>query len=496
MPKRSLNPGSGNPKKIEQLNHAVDAILARNDGRVEKAEAEIEPLVRIAAELRNLPNARFKARLKSEFEGNQRMSTIAEPVAAVQVTATPRLAFKDPAKAIEFYTNTFGAREVFRFEAGGSIAHAEIAIGASKVFVTGEWPEGGRFSAETLGNSPIAMVIQVENVDSFAKRAVDAGVKIIRPVRDQFYGHRDVTFQDPFGYQWTAFTLTEEMSVGEMHRRMEGLSKGPEGGEITSESKGVSPIPKGYRTVTPYLVAQDVNAVVDFVKQTFGGEEIFRAVGAVGGYHCEVRVDDSMLMIGGGGPGLAWKGDSQLGAFHVYVRDCDAAYRRALEVGGKSITEPADQFYGERSAGVIDAAGNHWYIATAKASGYKSEGAPAIQPYMHPLRVDPVMNFLKRAFGAKDLGRYTSPDGVVHHMTIEIGDSHLEMGEAQGPYQPMRSMFYLYVPNVDAVYRSALAAGAKSIKEPAEQPYGDRVGAVTDVFGNQWWIATHVKDIS
>jgi PhnB protein len=219
-------------------------------------------------------------------------------------------------------------------------------------------------------------------------------------------------------------------------------------------------------------------------------------VGAVGGYHCEVRVDDSMLMIGGGGPGLAWKGDSQLGAFHVYVRDCDAAYRRALEAGGKSITEPADQFYGERSAGVIDAAGNQWYIATAKASGYKSEGAPAIQPYMHPLRVDPVMNFLKRAFGAKDLGRYTSPDGVVHHMTIEIGDSHLEMGEAQGPYQPMRSMFYLYVPNVDAVYRSALAAGAKSIKEPAEQPYGDRVGAVTDVFGNQWWIATHVKDIS
>jgi uncharacterized glyoxalase superfamily protein PhnB len=286
------------------------------------------------------------------------------------------------------------------------------------------------------------------------------------------------------------------MSVHEMHRRMEGLTKGPEGGQVSKESKGVSPVPKGYRTVTPYLVAQDANVVIDFVKQTFGGEEMFRSVGSAGGYHCEVRVEDSMLMIGGGGAGLAWKGESQLGAFHVYVRDCDAAYQRALAAGGKSLQEPADQEYGERSASVTDAAGNHWYIATFKDTGYKWEGAPTIQPYLHPLRAEPVVNFLKRAFGAQELGRYTAPDGVVHHTTLKIGDSHLEMGEAHGPYQPMKSMFYLYVPNVDAVYRTALAAGAKSMKEPAEQPYGDRVAAVTDIFGNQWWIATHVKDIS
>ena len=138
----------------------------------------------------------------------------------------------------------------------------------------------------------------------------------------------------------------------------------------------------------------------------------------------------------------------------------------------------------------------HWYVATRKAGNYKWEGAPTIQPYKHPLRADPVINFLKRAFGAEELGRYTAPDGVIHHTTIKIGDSHLEMGEAQGPYQPMKSMFYLYVPNVDDVYRTALAAGAKSMHEPADQPYGDRVGAVTDIFGNQWWIATHVKDVT
>jgi PhnB protein len=501
MPKRSLNPGNPDTKQIEQLNKAVDAMLSRADSKPPKVAAGIEPLLRIAANLRELPHENFKARLKSELEGRKRMPTVAEPIRAVRVTATPRLAFRDPAKAIEFYQRALGAKETFRFQVGDSIPHAELMIGASAIDVTGEWPEGGRFSAETLGHSPISISIQVPDVDAFAEHAVAEGMKLVREPKDQFYGHRDATVEDPFGYTWAVFTVKEEMSVEEMHRRMQGMTHGPEGGtmpepKMPEKKKGVSPIPKGYRMVTPYLVVPDVDAVINLVKKTFGGEEIFRAVGSAGGYHCEVRVEDSMLMIGGGGAGVAWKGEPMVGAFHVYVRDCDAAYKRALEAGGKSLTEPADQFYGERTAHVIDAAGNHWYIATSKASGYKSEGAPAIQPYMHPLRVDPVMNFLKRAFGAEDLGRYTSPDGVVHHMTIAIGDSHLEMGEAQGPYQPMKSMFYLYVPDVDDVYRTALAAGAKAMHEPADQPYGDRVGAVTDVFGNQWWIATHVKDVA
>jgi uncharacterized glyoxalase superfamily protein PhnB len=500
MPKRSLNPGNNDTKTIEQLNKAVELMLARKDGKLGRVDASVEPLVRIAADLRELPRESFKARLKSELGGKKRMSTVAEPVAkavaAGRMIASPRLAFRDPAKAIEFYQRTLGAKETFRFQVGDSIPHAEIMIGDSVIDITGEWPEGGRFSAETLGGSPISMSVQVDDVDAFAEHAVAAGMKLVREPKDQFYGHRDAMLQDPFGYSWAVFTVKEEMSVEEMHRRMKGMTTGPQVGQMPSEKKGVSPVPAGYRMVTPYLVAQDANAVIDFVKKTFAGEELFRAVGSAGGYHCEVRVEDSMLMIGGGGAGVAWKGEPMLGAFHVYVRDCDAAYRRALEAGAKSIAEPADQFYGERSGSVIDSAGNHWYIATAKASGYKSEGAPAIQPYMHPLRVDPVMNFLKRAFGAEDLGRYTSPDGVVHHMTIAIGDSHLEMGEAQGPYQPMKSMFYLYVPNVDDVYRTALAAGAKSMHEPADQPYGDRVGAVIDIFGNQWWIATHVKDVT
>src|SRR6202008_4764992 len=146
-------------------------------GKAGKAGPKIEPLVRIAAEMRNLPSASFKARLKSELEGKKRMSTIAEPVAAVHATAAPRLAFRDPAKAIEFYQRALGAKETFRFEVGGSIPHAEIMIGESTIDITGEWPEGGGFSAATLGGSPISMSVRVNDVDAFAEHAVAAGMK-------------------------------------------------------------------------------------------------------------------------------------------------------------------------------------------------------------------------------------------------------------------------------------------------------------------------------
>jgi PhnB protein len=496
MPKRSLNPGKGDPRgidrnRIEQLNQALEKMLARTDGKAPKVEAAIEPLLRLAADLRDLPREAFKSRLKSEFEGRKRMSTVAEPVAAVRTTASPRLAFKDTARAIEFYKNAFGAKETFRFEVEGRIAHAEIKIGDTTIMLAEEWPEGGRFSAETLGNSPVSLVINVADVDSFAERAVAAGMKVVRPLKDQFYGHRDVTMADPFGYNWTAVTVKEEMSVEEMHRRMDAMMKHPE----QDAAPAVSPIPKGYRTVTPYIVASDADAMIEFAKRAFAVEETFRTIGPAGGIHSEVRLGDSMIMMGGGIPGKPFKATPTTVALHVYVPDIDAVYRKALDAGGISIDEPQDHEYGERGASVQDPFGNYWYIATYKGPNYKWEGAADVQPYLHPLRAEPVMTFLKRAFGAVELGKYASPDGVILHARLKIGDSHVEMGEAHGKYQPMNSMFYLYVPDVDDVYRRALAAGATSIAEPKDQPYGDRSAGVKDIFGNQWYIASHIKDV-
>jgi len=339
MPKRSLQPGSGDQKKIEQLNKALDAMLARNDGRVSKAPEEIEGLVRIAAELRNLPSASFKARLKSELGGKKPMSTVAEPVAAVHVSATPRLAFRDPAKAIEFYQRALGAKEKFRFQIGNDIPHAELVIGDSTINIAGEWPEGGRFSAETLGHSPVWMSLEVPDVDSFTRHAVAEGMKLVREPKDQFYGHRDATLEDPFGYTWGVFSVTEEMSVEEMHRRMKGLGEGPAAGKGT----GVSPVPPGFRMVTPYLVAADGPALIDFVKEAFEATEIMRAETPSGGVHGEVQIGDSIIMVGGGIPGKNFPGQLKQNALHVYVKDVDAVTATAVAAGATLIDEPRDQ---------------------------------------------------------------------------------------------------------------------------------------------------------
>jgi uncharacterized glyoxalase superfamily protein PhnB len=495
MPKRSLHPGNGEPKKIEQLNKALDSMLARNDGKVSKAPAEIEPLVRLAAEMRNLPRESFKARLKSELQRGKRMPTVAEPVAAARVTASPRIAFRDPAKAIEFYKQALGAKETFRFQVGDTIPHAELMVGDSAIDITGEWPEGGRFSAETLGGSPISISIQVPDVDAFSKHAAAAGMKLVREPKDQFYGHRDATLEDPFGYTWGVYTVKEEMSVEEMHRRMRGFHEGPEGGKPHEASKGVSPVPRGFRMVTPYLVAADGPALLDFVRKAFDAEEKLRAETPMGGVHGEVLIGDSMLMVGGGIPGRNFPAAPQTNALHVYVEDADAIYKKAIAAGATSISEPADQEYGERSGSVKDPAGNLWYIATAKGKGHVPKGLNSVNPYLHPLRAEPLIGFLKRAFGAQELRKYASPDGVVHHAEIRLGDSVVEMGEAHGVYETMPAMFYLYVPNVDDVYRQAVAAGATSFQEPTDQFYGDRSAAVKDNFGNKWYIATHVKDV-
>ena len=480
MPRRSL---------IEQLDEAVQLVIGNPGAPLPRGDTGVAPLVRLGAELRGLPREEFKIRLKAELKRRRTMTTVAEPIAAVHSVATPRLTYKDVAKAIEFYQKAFEATETWRFNIEGKVGHAEIKIGDSPIMLTEEWPDGGRFSAETLGSSPVELRLQVGDVDSFVAHAVAAGMKVSRPIRDQFYGTREGHLVDPFGYTWDIFTLKEELSPQELYRRFDAMRP-------QTPKPAVNPIPRGFRTVTPYMIAENGPALLDFAKQAFGAEEMFRAVGTAGGLHGEVRIGDSMLMMGGGIPGREFRATANTHALHLYVPDCDAVYERALRAGATSIGEPRDQEYGERSVGVQDPAGNFWYIATHQGESYRPEGLNDVNVYMHPLRAEPVINFLKRAFGAQELGKYASPDGVVHHAEIRVGDSVVEMGEAHGKYPPMPTMFYVYVPDCDAVYERALKAGATSIAEPVDHPYGDRSGGVKDAFGNQWYIATHIKDVA
>jgi PhnB protein len=482
MPRRSL---------IEQLDDAVEGLIRNPGAPLPGGEAGVSPLVRISAELRDLPREDFKMRLRNDLERSISMATTTAPVTGTRTYAAPRLSYISAAKAIEFYKKAFGATETMRFELESGIPHAELLIGDSVIMLADEWPEGGRYSAETTGSSPVSMVIHVPDVDDFVNRAVAAGAKLQGSISDQFYGYREGSLLDPFGYAWNISTAKEEMSVDEMHRRFRATMA-----KEHAKKPAVNPIPKGYRTVTPYLVAEDGPALMEFVKNAFGAEETFRTVGPAGGLHGEVRIGDSMLMVGGGIPGREFRSTANTHALHLYVLECDAVYERALQAGATSIDAPRDQEYGERSGSVKDPAGNFWYIATQKGESYTPKGLNSVNVYMHPLRAEPVITFLKRAFGAREIARYASPDGVVHHAQIRVGDSVVEMGEAQGKYPPMPTMFYLYVPDCDAVYQRALQAGATSIAEPVDQPYGDRSGAVKDVFGNQWYIATHIKDVT
>jgi len=244
------------------------------------------------------------------------------------------------------------------------------------------------------------------------------------------------------------------------------------------------------QTVTAYPVVQDVPSLIGYLGEVFGANEKVRQVGLGGGYHAEVQIGDTLLMIGGGGEGTGWKGESRPMAFHIYVPDVAATYQLALERGGVSLQAPTLQDWGERTAQVQDPAGNRWYIATFQGKDYFSEGAPTVQPFLHPVRSAPVIAFLTNTFGATELGRADTGDGVILHSTVKVGRSALEFSDADGIYHPMPGMFYVYVANADKVYERALRSGAESVSAPADRPYGDRNGAVKDLEGNTWYIAT------
>lgn len=123
----------------------------------------------------------------------------------------------------------------------------------------------------------------------------------------------------------------------------------------------IKPIPDGYPAVSPYLIVPDPAATIDFLVKTFGAVEKERMLDESGGIrHAEVRIGDSVIMLGGAMSN--WPSMPCMN--YVYVPDTDAAYARALEAGATSVMPPADQFYGDRNAGVKDADGFLWWIAT------------------------------------------------------------------------------------------------------------------------------------
>jgi len=245
----------------------------------------------------------------------------------------------------------------------------------------------------------------------------------------------------------------------------------------------------GFHTVTPYIMVTDGTQLIDFLKRTLGAEELVRHASPLG-FHSEVRIGDSILMIDSG---ESLRGHEKTGAFHVYVPDCDAVYNRAMEAGATSMGAPSDQVYGERAGFVKDPAGNDWYIATHLGPKPALESLWTVTPFVHPASAPKYIDFLTRALDAKQLALYEHGGRVVY-AAVRIGDAVVEMGEPHDPTEAPRAGFYLYVDDCDAVYQRAIEAGAKSLWPPADQPYGDRTAGLLDPFGYQWFPATHLKD--
>jgi PhnB protein len=139
---------------------------------------------------------------------------------------TPYLVVKGAGDAIDFYKKAFGATERMRLQSpDGKVGHAELDIGDSVFMLADEHPEMGAVGPETVGGTPVSLMIYCENVDQVFKRAIEAGAVELRPLKDQFYGDRSGSLRDPYGHHWTIATHVEDVSPEQIAERLAAMEQ-------------------------------------------------------------------------------------------------------------------------------------------------------------------------------------------------------------------------------------------------------------------------------
>jgi len=309
---------------IEQLDKAIERILANPDDAVPSTDPEVASLLPIAHDLRDLPNAEFKANLKADLE-RMAMATAKTTVniAALRLgfrTITPYLLPPGP-EFDKFLKDVFGAEQTAWHEAGPGRVHAEYRIGDSMLMV-------GIGSGTKM---PAVLTVYVDDVDTTYHRALAAGATSAYNVTES-YGDRFGVVQDAADNFW-----------------------------IISKYLGRDPIlaQPQLNTITLGFSVEGAARFIDFLKQAFVAEEVVRydAEGQV--KHAKIRIGDSII-----GVGDAHGPQSCRSMIRMYVPNCDATYEQALRSGGKSIAPVNDRPYGDREGGVEDAWGNQWFMAT------------------------------------------------------------------------------------------------------------------------------------
>ena len=155
-----------------------------------------------------------------------------KPIPEGYHSVTPYLIVRGAADAIDFYKKAFGAVELFRMPSpDGKIGHAEIKIGDSPIMIADEYPEMGYLGPQSIGGSPVSLMIYVEDVDTVFNQAVAAGATVKEALQDKFYGDRIGTLVDPFGHRWHVSTHKEDVSMEEMQERMKAHTSPASGGE-------------------------------------------------------------------------------------------------------------------------------------------------------------------------------------------------------------------------------------------------------------------------
>jgi PhnB protein len=245
-----------------------------------------------------------------------------------------------------------------------------------------------------------------------------------------------------------------------------------------------------FPNIAPYFLVEGAPRFINFLVAAFEGTERIRVPRPDGSImHAEVAIGNSVIELGDANEQYPQRQMTT----HLYVPDADATFARALQAGAASLYAPTDDHpSGDRWGAATDPFGNTWYIATAKGWVPGPEGVLTVQPYLHVRNAHDMIPFIEAALDAKATGVHKSPDGIVRHATIEIAGATFEIDEASGESQPNPSYLHVYVPDTDAIYAQALAAGAKGVHPPYTAPYGDRAASIIDPFGNTWFLATYL----
>jgi len=298
--------------RIDRLAQALEAMFADPGAPMPPADPELAELLRVAHDLRDLPDPAFKARLGADLLRRATMTTATVKTKGETIgSVTAYLAVRPAVELVEFLKRAFGAQELLRTTGLSGGLHAEVQIGDSNLMIGGGGAWGGT-------PTPTGLHLYVPDADQVYQRALDAGATSLHAPVDQPYGDREGSVRDLAGNHWYIAT----------HRS---------GGHI------------------PFI---------DVLKRAFAAEEMqIERTSDRTIKHAKIRVGGSVIEMGEAHG--EWKPMPTM--FYLHVDDVDAWHRRALAAGATSMEAPTPQPYGDRRAAVRDAFDNQWYLAEPAA---------------------------------------------------------------------------------------------------------------------------------